>query len=139
MSRRDASMRVFMSGRIHWMPWDWPQGWAKGSRGDPDAPRVEHMHGDLEAFAFFAEAILDRAAVIVIHDLARGRGADAQLRFGLTLDETRPLRIDDESRYASVPSVRSGHREQDKIIGDGDHYVINGRQTRGASGPPVAA
>ena len=45
-------------------------------RCDADAAGIQHRHGDLEPFAFFAQPIFHRHAIVLIHNLGRGRRAN---------------------------------------------------------------
>ncbi len=49
---------------------------AQRLRGDADAPRIQHGHGDLEPLSLFAQPVLHGTFVILEVDFAGGAGPD---------------------------------------------------------------
>src|SRR5690606_29022755 len=91
---------------------------AERLRGDADASRIEHRHGDAKTLAFLAQAVFDRAAVIVQLDLAGGGRAYAELRLRLAAHEPRRVRVDDERADTDRLARALGAREQDHVLRD---------------------
>src|SRR5690606_36583567 len=70
---------------------------SEGLCGNTNATCIEHGHGDLEAFALFAEAILSRDSAIFEEQLTGSRCANAKLWFLFSASASRCFSIHEKS------------------------------------------
>src|SRR5438046_6698210 len=83
---------------------------AKRLGADAGPGSIQHRERDLEAGAFFAQAVGGRDLDVLEHDLCRGRAADPKLVLELLHGPRSRLALEDERRDASMLSVGIGLR-----------------------------
>ena len=93
-------------------------------RRDVQPPAVQHGHGDLHAFAFFAQPVGDRHARILEDHVADIRALLAHLLLGLADGDARRVALHDERRQPLRPRrvrIRPRHHGEDRrLVGIGD-------------------
>ncbi len=118
-------MRVFISASWKAIPWNCPIFCPKASRAgifqagficrfgnaqrlgaNADASRIQHGHGNLEAFAFLPQPVGDWSAVIFKNNLAGSGSSNPQLGLFLAAHKTGLTGIDHESGDAAVRFLR---------------------------------
>ena len=80
---RDGLAELLALGGIAHALFDQALGDADADRGNVQAAAVEHLHGDAEALALFAQAVFDRHADVVEIDVADMGALLAHLLLGL--------------------------------------------------------
>ena len=106
-------------------------------QGCPDAPGracgdgvpgvVQRRHGDLEAFAFLAEAVFHRNWRVVEGNPAGVAGVHAQLAVDGAGGYAGEAPLDDERRDAPMPFLRVGLGEDQEVVGhvrQGDPHLL---------------
>ncbi len=93
-------------------------GQADRARRDGVAAVVDSAHGDLEALALLADAVLQRHAHVVEVDLAGIAGVDAELALDRARGQTGHAPLDDERADATVFLRPVERGEDQEVVGD---------------------
>src|SRR5699024_10151678 len=120
-----------------------------GTGSDAETPVIQGGHGDLKPFPFFSYPILHRNPHFFHKNFPGIPRSDAQFMLKSTSRNTRKASLHNKTGDATMPLVRGGFREDQKVIGhiaEGDpgfasieNVVVSVTNSRGLDGSHVGA